>query len=162
MKIGIVMALWVCLVPVPWSVGQMEEVTKENVEYGETPTCVENLGYLQDDMEHLLKSVFVTQFRETIRRLLTASIPEAISRIDGLPAEMDFLRREIHHQVRVEKSAELIARDVSQNPDGPLRPCKRTEKGGYCETLERYYMAKAANLANRGFFQALECFQEKG
>jgi len=124
--------------------------------------CFENLAHLQNKMEMLLKSVYVKQFRETIRRSLTASIPEAVSQIDGLKAEIESLRREIQHQVRVEKNAEFIARDVSKNPDGPLTPCRRTEKGGYCETLERHYIVKAANLANRGFLQALECYQKKG
>lgn len=125
-------------------------------------TCFENLSHLQDEMEVLLKSVYVNEFREAIRRSLTASIPEAVSQIDGLKKEIESLRKEIRHQVRVEKSAEFIARDVTNNPDGPLKPCRRTEKGGYCETLERYYMAKASNLANRGFLQALECYQAKG
>ena len=150
---------------IPWLAAQVEEPSQS--EFGQSAVaegaaCFENLMHLQEEMEILLKSVYVKQFRETIRRSLTASIPEAVSRIDGLKAEIESLRREIQHQTRVEKSAEYIARDVSKNPDGPLRPCRRTEKGGYCETLERYYMAKAANLANRGFLRALECYQKNG
>ena len=113
-------------------------------------------------MEILLKSVYVKEFREAIRRSLTASIPEAVNRIDGLKGEIDSLQREIQHQVRVEKSAEFILRDITKNQVGPWKPCRRMEKGGYCETLERYYIAKAANLANRGFLQALECHQKNG
>ena len=160
----IVVGLWVLFVAVPWDGAPVEAASKtEAGKSGTVPgsACFENLTHLQDEMEVLLESIYVKQFREAIRRALAASIPEAISRIDGLKAEIESLRREIQHQVRVEKSAEFIARDVSNNPDGPLKPCKRAEKGGYCETIERYYMAKAANLANRGFLQALECYQGK-
>ena len=124
--------------------------------------CFQNLSHLEGKMEGLLKSVYVKEFREAIRRSLTASIPEAVSRIDGLKSEIESLRREIQHQVRVRKSAEFILRDITKDPEGPFVPCRRTEKGGYCETLERYYMAKASNLANRGFLRALECYQKKG
>lgn len=124
--------------------------------------CFENLAHLEEEMEVLLKSVHVKEFREALRRSLKASIPEAVSRIDGLKDEIASLRNEIQHQVRVEKSAEFILRDITKTSDGPLKPCRRTEEGGYCETLERYYMAKAANLANRGFLEALECYQKNG
>lgn len=124
--------------------------------------CSENLAHLEGEMEDLLKSVHVQEFRETMRRSLRASIPEAVSHIDGLTQEIDSLKREIQHQVRVEKSAEFILRDITKTSDGPFKPCRRTEEGGYCETLERYYMAKAANLANLGFLQALECHQDNG
>ncbi len=124
--------------------------------------CSENLVHLEDEMEGLLKSVHVKEFRETMRRSLKASIPEAVSHIDGLKQEIDSLQREIQHQVRVEKSAEFILRDITKTSEGPFKPCRRTEVGGYCETLERYYMAKAANLANFGFLEALECHQENG
>ena len=124
--------------------------------------CDENLVHLQEEMEVLLKSVYVNEFRETIRRSLTASIPDAIAQIDGLKKEIESLRQEIQHQVRVEKSAEFILRDITKTTEGPFTVCRRGEVGGYCETLERYYMAKASNLANRGFLQALECYQERG
>ena len=113
-------------------------------------------------MDALLKGVHVKEFKRTIRSALQASIPQAIERADGIKEQMAFLRKEIQHQVRVEKSADFIARDVSKNPDGPLKPCKRRERGGYCNTVERYYMAKAANLANRAFLKALECYQRQG
>ncbi|MDT7042502.1 hypothetical protein [Candidatus Nitronereus thalassa] len=124
--------------------------------------CFKDLSHLQEEMEVLLKSIHVSEFRETIRRALTASIPDAVGQIDGLNAEIESLRKEIQHQVRVEKSAEFILRDITKTTDGPFNPCRRGEVGGYCETLERYYMAKASNLANRGFLQALECYQEQG
>jgi len=124
--------------------------------------CFKNLVHLEDKMEALLKSVYVKEFREAIRRSLKASIPEAVSRIDGLKDEIASLRKEIQHQVRVEKSAEFILRDITKTSNGPLKSCRRTEEGGYCETLERYYMAQAANLANRGFLEALECYQKNG
>jgi len=124
--------------------------------------CPENLSHLGEEMDALLKGVHVKEFTRTMRSVLQASIPEAIERADGIKAQMAFLRKEIQHQVRVEKSADFIARDVSKNLDGPLKPCKRREKGGYCNTVERYYMAKAANLANRAFLKALECYQRLG
>jgi len=163
MRMETFLSVWVLFAPVPWlvaEVGQPSQHEENHLRVG--VGCSKNLAHLQVEMEMLLKSVYAKQFRETIRRSLTASIPEAVSQIDGLKAEIESLRREIQHQVRVEKSAEFIARDVSKNPDGPLKPCRRMEKGGYCETLERYYIAKAANLANRGFLQALECYQKKG
>ena len=128
----------------------------------EQPTCPENLSHLGEEMDALLKGVHVKEFKRTMRSVLRASIPQAIRRADGIKEQMAFLRKEIQHQVRVEKSADFIARDVSDNPDGPLKPCKRREKGGYCNTVERYYMAKAANLANRAFLEALECYQRQG
>ena len=128
----------------------------------ENPTCPENLSHLSEEMDTLLKGVHVKEFKRTMRSVLQASIPQAIERADGIKEQMAFLRKEIQHQVRVEKSADFIARDVSKNPDGPLKPCKRREKGGYCNTVERYYMAKAANLANRAFLKALECYQRHG
>ena len=124
--------------------------------------CFQNLSHLEEEMEGFLKSVYVKEFREAVRRSLIASIPEALSRIDGLKSEIESLRREIQHQVRVRKSAELILRDITKDSEGPFAPCRRTEKGGYCETLERYYMAKASNLANREFLHALECYKKKG
>jgi hypothetical protein len=140
----------------------MAEASEPLGETAQGSLCHENLSHLQDEMEILLKSVYVNEFRETLRRSLKASIPEAVGRIDGLNDEIESLRKEIQHQIRVEKSAEFILRDITKTSDGPFKSCSRAEEGGYCETLERYYMAKAANLANRGFLQALECFQEKG
>ena len=124
--------------------------------------CPENLSHLGEEMDALLKGVHVKEFKRTMRSALQASIPQAIRRADGIKAQIAFLQKEIQHQVRVEKSADFIARDVSKNLDGPLTPCKRRDKGGYCNTVERYYMAKAANLANRAFLKALECYQRQG
>ena len=124
--------------------------------------CPENLSHLREEMDTLLKGVHVKEFKRTIRSALKASIPQAIERADGIKAQIAFLQKEIRHQVRVEKSADFIARDVSKNPDGPLKPCKRRERGGYCNAVERYYMAKAANLANRAFLKVLECYQRHG
>lgn len=124
--------------------------------------CPENLSHLSEEMDALLKGVHVKEFKRTMRSVLQASIPQAIERADGIKAQMAFLRKEIQHQVRVEKSADFIARDVSNNPDGPLKPCKRPEENGYCNTVERYFMAKAANLANRAFLDALECYRRHG
>ncbi len=125
-------------------------------------TCPENLSHLGEEMDTLFKGIHVKEFKRTIRSALQASIPQAIQRADGIKAQIAFLQKEIQHQVRVEKSADFIARDVSKNPDGPLKPCKRRERGGYCNTVERYFMAKASNVANRGFLEALECYQRHG
>lgn len=124
--------------------------------------CPENLSHLSEDMDALLEGVHVKEFKHTMSSVLQASIPQAIQRADGIKAQIAFLQKEIQHQVRVEKSADFIARDVSNNQDGPLKPCKRPEENGYCNTVERYYMAKAANLANRAFLKALECYQRQG
>ena len=124
--------------------------------------CPDNLSHLGQKMDALLKGVHVKEFKRTMRSALQASIPQAIRRADGIKAQIAFLRKEIQHQVRVEKSADFIARDVSNNPDGPLKPCKRREENGYCNTVERYFMAKAANLANRAFLDALKCYQRQG
>jgi len=125
-------------------------------------SCPENLAHLHEEMEGLLRKVDVPEFIRTMRGSLTASIPDAIRQIDGMQSEIVALQQEIQHQERIEKSAEFIARDVSNNPSGTLEPCRRRKKGGYCSTVERYYMAKAANLANRGFLEALQCYQQAG
>lgn len=124
--------------------------------------CPANLSHLREEMDALLKGVHVKEFKRTMRSVLQASIPQAIRRADGIKEQVAFLRKEIQHQVRVEKSADFIARDVSKNLDGRLEPCKRPEENGYCNTVERYFMAKAANLANRAFLEALECYQRQG
>ena len=128
----------------------------------ENASCPENLSHLHEEMEGLLRKVDVPEFIRTMRESLTASIPDTIQQIDGLKPEIAALQQEIQHQERVEKSAEFIARDVSNNPSGPLEPCRRRKKGGYCSTVERFYIAKAANLANRGFLEALQCYQQAG
>ena len=126
------------------------------------PACPNNLSHLAEEMETLLAGVHVKKFKRTIRAALHASIPHAIERADGINAQIVFLQKEIQHQIRVEKSAAFIARDVSKNPHNPLKPCKRPEETGYCHTVERYFMAKASNLANRGFLKALECYRQRG
>ena len=126
------------------------------------PACPNNLAHLTEEMEALLAGVYAKEFKRTIRTALHASIPHAIERADGINAHVAFLQKEIQHQARVETSAELIARDVSNNPHNPLKPCKRPEETGYCHTVERYFMAKASNLANRGFLKALECYRQHG
>ncbi len=162
---GIIFTFSILFLLAPWSKAEAQSfspVEDEPSAMMSDAGCFQNLSHLEGKMEGLLKSVYVKEFREAIRRSLLASIPEAVSRIDGLKSEIESLRREIQHQVRVRKSAEFILRDITKDPEGPFDPCRRTEKGGYCETLERYYMAKASNLANRGFLRALECYQKKG
>jgi len=127
-----------------------------------TRTCPENLSHLHEEMEKILRLVDVPEFIRTMRNSLKASIPDAIRKTDGLLVQIQALKDEIQYQERVEKSAELIARDVSKNFSGTLEPCRRREKGGYCSTVERFFMAKAANLANRGFLDAIYCYQSAG
>ena len=117
---------------------------------GNSRPCPENLSHLGKEMDTLLKDVHVKEFKRTMRSVLQASIPQAIERADGIKAQMAFLRKEIQHQVRVERSADFIARDVSKNPDGPLEPCKRPEENGYCNTVERYFMAKSRQPGESG------------
>lgn len=164
MKMVILLSFWM-IASGSWAFAATEKSSQSQAGHGEimlASACFENLVHLEDELEVLLKSVHVKEFREATRRSLKASIPDAVSRIDGLKREIATLRKEIQHQVRVEKSAEFILRDITKTTDGPFKPCRRTEKGGYCETLERYFMAKAANLANRGFLEALECHQAQG
>jgi hypothetical protein len=163
MRIAICLSLWILIFPISLSFAQ--ETSHQGDNHRRTVSdsaCVKNLSHLEAEMEALLKSVYVKEFRKVMRRSLKASIPDVVSRIDGLKDEIASLQKEITHQVRVEKSAEFILRDITKVSDGPFKPCRRTEKGGYCETLERFYMAKAANLANRGFLEALECHLENG
>lgn len=157
--------VWLLFISISLTLGPATVTSAQSERHNESmeeSSCRENLEHLHDEMEILLKSVYVKKFRETIRHSLQASIPEAVSQIDGLKEEIVYLKKEITHQVRVEKSAEFILRDITKTSEGPFKPCRRSEKGGYCESLERYHMAKAANLANRGFLQALECHQNKG
>lgn len=126
------------------------------------PVCPKTLSHLTEEMDTLLAGVHAKAFTRAIRTALHASIPHAIDQADGINAHVAFLRQEIQRQARVETSAELIARDVSNNPRQPLTPCKRGEESGYCHTVERYFMAKASNLANRGFLNALECYRQRG
>ena len=124
--------------------------------------CPEDLSNFREEMESLLRLIDVPEFIRTMRESLTASIPDAIRQADGLQAQIVALKEEIQYQEHVKERAEFIAREASNNPSGPLTPCRRREKGGFCSAVERYYMAKAANLANRGFLNALQCYQEAG
>lgn len=165
MRVVMFLSFWILMASGSWVFAGTGKLSQSQVGHGETvlvSACFENLVHLEDELEILLKSVHVKEFREAVRRSLKASIPDAVSRIDGLKDEIASLRKEIAHQVRVEKSAEFILRDITKTSEGPFKPCRRNEKGGYCETLERYYMAKAANLANRGFLEALQCHQAQG
>jgi len=151
--------LTLAIVPYAPSVFADGQVPSES---SELRTCPKDLSRFHNEMESLLRLIAVPEFIRTMRGSLTASIPEAILQTDGLRAHILSLEEEIQFQVRVEKSAELIARDVSNNPSGPLEPCQRREKSGYCSAVERYFIAKAANLANRGFLDALRCYQNAG
>ena len=81
--------------------------------------CPVNLSHLGEEMDALLKGVHVKEFKRTMRSVLQASIPQAIQRADGIKEQIVFLQKEIQHQVRVEKSADFIARDVSKIWTGP-------------------------------------------
>jgi hypothetical protein len=35
-------------------------------------------------------------------------------------------------------------------------------EGSYCHAMDQYYAAIAANMANKAFLDALECYQREG
>lgn len=113
-------------------------------------------------MEAILASVSSPEFKKAILASLSASIPEAIQRADGINAQIAYLKREIAEQERVQKYSEKIAREVNGNFMKPLKPCRRNEKGSYCTAVEEYYISLASNLANRSFLDALQCYKRQG
>lgn len=131
----------------------------ENRRLANTQSCPVNLSALHDEIESLLMSVSNQSFKTTIRASLKASIPEAIQRADGINRQLAFLQREIVAQDRFRQDAEEIARKSSGNFSGALKPCRPGEKGSYCSAVERFYISSAANVVNRGFLAALECYK---
>ncbi len=124
--------------------------------------CPTNLSFLQPDMEKALKFVKSASFRNVMLASLQASIPDAIIQADGLPRQIAFLKQEIIRQERKRTHAEEVARDGLRESSQPLKPCRRGKESSYCEAMDQYLISTAANLANRAFLEALQCYQEKG
>lgn len=120
--------------------------------------CPQNLSHLLPEMEKILQSISAQEFKDVIRSSLTASIPQAIEEADGINEQITYLRQEIYEQARLQRYVERIAREASNNPSEALKPCRDGERGSYCSSVERYYMALATNLANRAFLETLECY----
>ena len=142
--------------------GHLNAMEPGDTRFISTRTCPKDLSHLRGEIEEILKPFSVPEFKQAIRSSLTASIPEAIHQADGILAQIAFLRRDILEQEFIQRDAEQIAREASANPSGPLTPCPKGEKGSYCSAVERYNMALAANLANRAFLDALECYRQEG
>ena len=123
--------------------------------------CPQDLSSLSPEMEEILQFIDAPQFKRAIRSSLHASIPKAIQRADGLKAEIAHLRQEIKQQKLTQRESEKIARQSSDNSSDVLRPCSKGEKGSYCSAVERYYMARASNLANQAFLEALLCYDRR-
>ena len=142
--------------------GHLNAMEPGDTRFISTRTCPKDLSHLRGEIEEILKPLSVPEFTQAIRSSLTASIPEAIRQADGILAQIAFLRRDILEQEFIQLDAEQIAREVSAKPSGPLTPCPKGEKGSYCSAVERYNMSLAANLANRAFLDALECYRQEG
>ncbi len=125
-------------------------------------TCPKDLSALRPQMEAVLASVSSADFKKAILASLSASIPDAIRRADGINAQIAYLQREIAEQEQVQKYSEKIAREVNGNFMEPLKPCRRNEIGSYCTAVEEYYISSASNLANRSFLDALQCYKRQG
>jgi hypothetical protein len=123
--------------------------------------CPPDLSNLQSRMEEVLRFVKSSSFKESILRSLHASIPEAIAQTDGLSGHIAFLQEEIVRQEQERIHAEEVAGESREDPSKPLVPCPREMEGSYCHAVDQYYMSIAANLANRAFLDALECYQRE-
>ena len=147
----------VSLTSFPW-------VEPDLMNHGATASqpCPIDLSKLRPQMETVLASVSSPDFKEAILASLSASIPEAIQRADGINEQIGYLQSEIAEQERIQAHAEQVARDTEGNFLKPLKPCPPGEKGSYCMAVEQYYIASAANLANRAFLDALKCYQRHG
>lgn len=95
-------------------------------------------------------------------KALWASIPDAIEQADGLVQTMAALREEIIRQEQEQIRVEQVARENGVDTGQPLKPCSQVQESSYCYAVEQYYVATAANLANRAFLEALECYQRAG
>jgi hypothetical protein len=132
---------------------------------GSSPTmtnCPKDLSVLQSKMEEVLQFVKSSSFRETLLASLQASIPEAIAKADGLAGQIAFLKQEILRLERERAHAEEVARESLDDPSKALVPCRTGMEGSYCYAMDQYYASMAANMANKAFLEALECYQRKG
>jgi hypothetical protein len=124
--------------------------------------CPVDLSYLQAKMKEVLQFVKSPLIRDTLLASLQASIPDAIAQMDGVAGQIAFLKLEIVRQERERAHAEEVAREGLDDPSEPLLPCSGKMEGSYCYAVDQYYASVAANLANRAFLDALECYQRKG
>lgn len=132
---------------------------------GSSPTmtnCPKDLSVLQSKMEEVLQFVKSSSLRETLLVSLQASIPEAIAQADGLAGQITFLKQEIVRQEQERAHAEEVARESLDDPSEALLPCRTWMEGSYCHAMDQYYASIAANMANKAFLEALECYQRKG
>jgi hypothetical protein len=125
-------------------------------------TCPTDLSSLQPQVESALRYVRFSSFRNTLLSSLQVSIPEAIEQADGLSEQITFLQQEIMRQDQERAHAEAAAREITKDPGQPLTPCRRQVESNYCYAMDQYYVATAANLVNRAFLSALECYQGQG
>jgi len=146
-----------------YSVQQMvPEREKTSVDYPFTPGCPVTLIDLQPRLEEVLRNIHSSSFREIMGKALWASIPDAIEQADGLVQTMAALREEIIRQEQEQIRVEQVARENGVDTGQPLKPCSQVQESSYCYAVEQYYVATAANLANRAFLEALECYQRAG
>ena len=124
--------------------------------------CPNNLSFLQPKMEKALQFIKSATFKKAILSSLHVSIPEAIVQSDGLAQQIAFLKREIDTQEQERVHAEQVAREGLPDSSQPLKPCRRRKESGYCYAMDQYLASTAANLANREFLKALECYQHLG
>jgi hypothetical protein len=124
--------------------------------------CPTDLSTLQAKMEEALQFVKSSSLRETLLVSLQASIPEAIAQADGLAGQITFLKQEIVRQEQERAHAEEVARESLDDPSEALLPCRTGMEGSYCHAMDQYYASIAANMANKAFLEALECYQRKG
>ena len=125
-------------------------------------TCPTDLSFLQPEVEAALQHVRLSSFRTTLLSSLEASIPEAIAQTDGLSEHILFLKQEILRQDQERAHAEAAAREIVKDPATLFQPCRRQEESQYCYAMDQYFIATAANLVNRAFLSALECYQGQG
>ena len=124
--------------------------------------CPTDISYLQSKMKEVLQFVKSTLIRDAILASLQASIPQAIARMDGLAGQIAFLKQEIARQEGERAHAEEVAKESLDDPSKPLLPCSGEMERSYCYAVDQYYASIAANLANRAFLEALECYQREG
>lgn len=123
--------------------------------------CPKDLTALTSTMEEVLAFVTSSSLRDALLASLKASIPEAIEKAENLAAEIAFLREEIRRQEQLRVHAGQVAREELDDPSAPLLPCSREVEEGYCYAVEQFYASTAANLANKAFLDALECYQRE-
>ena len=124
--------------------------------------CPKDLSPLRPKMEKALQFIKSAKFKETMRSSLQASIPQAIIQSDGLTRQIAFLEQEIMRQEKERSHAEQIAREGLADSSQPLKPCRHKKESAYCYAMDQYLASIAANLANQGFLDALQCYQREG